>query len=192
MTMPAVSTRANIGYLFNSDTIPQDVVDKVARISNGIYSRNKSGRSLEEISIKVLRGIASEVAFTSMFPQFVNHDAFEYDVASLTSIKGTRIEIKCPLKDKNWWVPRNYENFYNSARNGTVDFICNTYIEEETGVFFIKAIANAGTFENYLRQGPYNEYYNHHEAIKDGECWVGSNVIDRINQIIEDNRWEHF
>ena len=44
MTMPAVSTRANIGYLFNSDTIPQDVVDKVARISNGIYSRNKSGR----------------------------------------------------------------------------------------------------------------------------------------------------
>ena len=193
MAIPAVSTSINVSYLFDPETIPDNILTEIDNIATGVHSRNSS-RSKDKITLDALRGVAAEIAFTRKFPQFCRHKnpPYAFDVASLTAWKGSRIEIKCPRVDKDWWVPVNYDHFYNHAQEGNVDFICNAYIEETTGDFFIKAIANAKSFESYVQPGPYNMFYNHHRAVKDGECWIGSQAVNKIKKVIEDNKWEHF
>ena len=56
----------------------------------------------------------------------------------------------------------------------------------------VKAIANAESFEMYVQQGPYDEYYNHFTAINDEQCWVGEDATDKISKIIEEHSWKSF
>mgnify|MGYP001373551496 CR=1 FL=1 len=191
--MQAVVTEINVDDLYDPDYISDTYVRELDRMTSGIYESDKRGRSKEEIVLTTLRGLASEVAFTRKFPQFCRHNQppFAFDVANLTGTKGTRIEIKCPKKDKDWWVPVHYDHFYTNAHKKNVDYICNTYLDNKNR-FYIKAIANAYSFERYVKQGPYNEYYNHHAAIKDGECWIGSNAVNKIKEIIQEFAWNDF
>ena len=191
--MHAAITNTSVGDLFDPDHIPDWATRELDRMSSGIYEADKRGRSKDQIVLSTLRGLASEVAFTRHFPQFVryNKSPYAYDVSNLTGSKGTRIEIKCPNVDKDWWIPVHYDHFYNHANKKNVDYICNTYLDDD-GTLYIKAIANAYSFESYVRQGPYNEYYNHHAATKDGECWIGSNAVNRIKEIIQEFAWNDF
>ena len=182
---------SDVSDLLSSEA-PEYFLTEVHKLATSIS--NGKRRTYDDAIVKSLRGLAAEHAFVRGFPQFCRTGLgfYDYDVSFISGKQGTRIEIKCQLKNKDWWVPVNYGNFYNSASKGNVDYICNTYLDEDEGILHIKAIANAKSFEGYIRQGPYNKYYNHYEAVTDGECWIGEDSTDKINEIIEENAWKSF
>ena len=190
--LPSSELRSsNVSDLLSSEA-PQSFLNEVHNLATAVS--NGKRRTYDDAIVKSLRGLAAEHAFVREFPQFCRAGLgfFNYDVSFLGDIRGTRIEIKCPLTDKDWWVPVNYGNFYDSANAGNVDYICNTYLNEDTGILHVKAIAIAESFEMYVQQGPYDEYYNHFKAINDEQCWVGEDATNKIIKIIEEHSWNNF
>ena len=96
------------------------------------------------------------------------------------------------LTFKDCWVPVYHVTFSTSANAVNLDYMCNTYLNEATSMLHVKAIANAESFEMYMQQDPYDEYYNHFTAINDEQCWVGEDATDKISKIIEEHSWKSF
>ena len=122
--LPSSELRSSdVSDLLSSEA-PQSFLNEVHNLATAVS--NGKRRTYDDAIIKSLRGLAAEHAFVREFPQFCRTGLgfFNYDVSFLGDLRGTRIEIKCPLTDKDWWVPVNYGNFYNSANAGNVDYIC--------------------------------------------------------------------
>ena len=188
----AALRKSDVSDLLDHDAAPHHFLKEVHDLATAVS--NGKSRTYDDAILKCMRGLAAEYAFTRQFPQFCRSGLgfYDYDVSFLSDKPGTRIEIKCPLTDKDWWVPVNYGQFYSAVDRGKVDYICNTYLNEETGILHIKAVANAKSFERYMSLGPYNHYYNHFRAVNDNECWTGPDAKIKINEIIKEHSWKSF
>ena len=118
------------------------------------YKRND--RSFEEVVEHTLYGEAIEVMVCEKFGLTkTNFETSEYDAIC----DGKKYEIKHTISESEWWVfnPKAYQFFFENAKD--LDYIILVYLNKNTNDIYLKYIANAKTFEKYVRKSSYNSKY---------------------------------
>ena len=130
----------------------------------------KNGRTYDEIYKHCLQGDLVEYAICgSLGLEKASDEISEYDA----TWNGKKVEIKSHTKDETWWniKPYRYDHFLKNCKD--LDLIINAFLDTETGDVYIKAIADAPSFPDYLVNSKFENgypYYNMKAASKCGDC----------------------
>jgi hypothetical protein len=86
------------------------------------------------------------------------------------TINNLKIEIKHTIKDSKWWSFKlsSYAFFLQNANN--LDFIFLCYVDSNN-ICYLKYIAKAKTFNKYVKESHYKDYYYTDKAIEDKQCY---------------------
>lgn len=150
-----------------------------------------NGRTNEQVLIQTLYGEAVE----KICADKLNLTQTPFHVSTYDATKNNlKIEIKHTAKDSKWWSfkPESYMYFIQNSKD--LDFIILCYVDKtnNTGsTCYLKYIAHAKTFINYVKQSHYNESYYYHvdNAISANQCYEINNIED-ANLLLKGNSCE--
>ena len=119
-----------------------------------LYKSN--GRKYEDILEHTLCGEAIEDLVCEIFGlNKTKFETSEYDAEK----DGLKYEIKHTISQSEWWVynPDAYKFFFENVKD--LDYIILVYLNKNTNDIYLKYVANAKTFEKYVRKSSYNDKY---------------------------------
>ena len=162
--------------------------EAVVSLATNLKNNPKDKRKIDEILKKARIGTMAEFLFADAFKNVERPDneGLVYDVISKNNV---RFEIKYSGNSHQYWEGvATYNNFLKHAKAGNVHYIVNMYIDTEADEVILRGIAEAKSFENYIKDSHFNrpKYYHPYDAVNDGKCWMGDNAIRKIKELTKE------
>ena len=103
----------------------------------------------------------------------------DFSISAYDATKNNlKIEIKHTVKNSKWWSFKHvsYEYFLKNSANLDYIFLC--YVDDSNNCY-LKYIANAKTFRDYIRESNFKDYYyNVDKAVQYRQCYEINNMCE--------------
>lgn len=127
---------------------------------------NPNGRDFNKVLNNTINGTIAELLVNRALGLKSVNDAIDYDSVDVSN---RRYEIKSTTVNSKWWnfsMP-SYSHFLRCQHK--IDFIVQAYLSPNDDVF-LKYIADARQFGNYVQPGRSGYYFNNFRAIDNGDA----------------------